>query len=84
MNVVWALQRAPNGDSILGVERCDDSVVFDVQLLLRAGEVLALDDVRRIFPNSVCVSLFNQVALKGIVRAPDDCRSSLAFFHGVH
>jgi len=69
MNVIRTLQRAPDGDSVFRVECRDDSIVFDVQLFLRAGEVLALDDVRSFFPNGVYVALFNQVALKSIVCA---------------
>ncbi len=80
VNVVRALQRTPDGDSIFRIERGDDAVVFDVQLLLRAGEVLALDDVRRFFPDGVYVPLLNQIALEGVVGAPDDCGSLLAFF----
>ena len=84
VNVVRALQRAPDGDATFRVECRDDSVVLDVQLLLRAGEILALDDVRRFGAGGVHVALFNQVTLEDIVGAPDDCGSSLAFFHGVH
>jgi hypothetical protein len=84
MNVVRALQRAPHSNSIFGVERRDRSVIFDVQLLLRAGKVLALDDVRRFLPDGVHVTLFNQEGLESIVAAPDDCGLLLAFFHGVH
>ena len=53
-------------------------------MLLRAGEILALDDVRGILPDGLHVALFNQVALEGVVGAPDDSGLPLAFFHGVH
>ncbi len=82
--IMDGLQRSPNGNSIRSVIRRDHSVIFDVQLLLRAGEVLAFDDERRFLPDGVDVTLFNQVGLEGIVGAPDDCGLLLAVFDGVH
>src|ERR1700730_10269023 len=39
MYIVGALQRTPHGDSLVRIESRDHSIVFDVQLLLRAGGV---------------------------------------------
>ncbi len=83
VHVVWALQGTPNGGSVFRVERRDHAVVFDIELFLRAGEIFALDDVRRFIPDGFDVALFNQVTLERVVSAPNDCGLQLAFFDGV-
>ena len=58
VDVVRTLQRAPDRDALLGVERGDHAVVFDVELLLRAGGVFAFDDVVRPCSQTVSTSPF--------------------------
>ena len=50
VHVVGALQRTPDGDAALGAPLRDDAVVLNVEMLLRAGAVLAFDNVRGAFP----------------------------------
>ena len=84
VNVVRTLQRTPDGDSFLRIERCDDSIVFDVELLLRSGGVFAFHDVSCFLPDRVHVALFNQKSFEDVVSTPDDRGLLLAFCHGVH
>ena len=60
----------------------DAAVVFDIELLLRAGGVLAFDDVVRGCPDTVDVALVHAVGFEGIVGAPDDGVLPLAVFDG--
>ena len=82
MHVVRALQRAPDRDAVLRAVLGDDAVVFDVEVLLRAGAVLAFDDVRGVGPGGIHIALFKQEALEQIVGAPDDRILPLALFDG--
>ncbi len=72
VDVVGALQGAPDGDSTLRLKRSDHAVVFDVQLLLLAGEIFAFYNMRGVSPDSIHVALFDQVFLEGVVGTPDD------------
>jgi hypothetical protein len=60
----------------------DDAVVLDVKMLLRAGAVLAFDNVRGAGPCGVHVALFEQKALEQVVRAPHNLILPLALFDG--
>ena len=84
VHVVRALQGTPNGDAILRVECRDHTIVFNIALFLRASEILALDDVRRFFPNAIRVTFFHEKILKRIVGAPDDRRFVLTLFDGMN
>ena len=84
VNVVRTLQRTPDGDSFLPIERCDDSIVFDVELLLRSGRVFTFHDVSSFLPDGLHVTFFNQIAFENVVAAPDDRGLLLAFCHSVH
>ena len=70
MDIIRTLQRSPDGDALLGIEGRDHSVVFDVELFLRAGRVLAFYDVIGFFPHGVDVAFFNQVGFENVVRRP--------------
>ena len=67
-----------------GVVRCDHSIIFDIQLFLRAGEVFTLDDVRGFFPDGIDVVLFHEKSFESIVGAPNDGGFSFAVLDGVH
>ena len=62
VDVVGTLHRTPNGDAILWIRNRDHAVGLDVELLLRAGSILALDDVRRVAPNRIDIAFFHQEA----------------------
>src|ERR1700675_3018129 len=79
MHIVGALQRAPYGDALLRIETRDHSVVFDVQLLLRAGGVFRFDDVVGVLKRAFYISLINEVGFEDIIRAPNNFRKLLAF-----
>ena len=51
--VVGALHRAADGYAGFGIVFGDDAVVFDVELLLRSGSVLAFDDEVGFLPDLV-------------------------------
>ena len=72
VNVVGTLERAPNGDAIGGIGAGDDALRLDVELLLRAGFVIAIDDEICGAPGGVHVSLFYLIGFENIVFAPDD------------
>ncbi len=72
MHVVGALQRAPHGDAFGGVRARDHALRLDVELLLRAGFVFALDDELGVCPGGVDVALLHLEGLEDIVAAPDD------------
>jgi len=74
---------SPDGDSIFRVERRDDSIVFDVQLFLRAVKY-SPSMMCALLPDGVYVAFLHEVAFKSVVGAPDDYGLLLAFFHGVH
>jgi hypothetical protein len=72
VDVVGALHRAPDGDALRRVGDGDDAVRLDVEVLLRARAVLALDDEVGLRPDLVHVPFVYQVRLEGVVVAPDD------------
>ena len=80
MHVIGTLQRAPHRDPLRRIERRDHSVIFDVELLLRAGRILAFDDEVGLVPNTVDVAFLDQVCLEHVVRAPNNFRAALALF----
>ena len=82
VDVIRTLQRAPDGEAMLGVEGGDHAVVFDVELLLRAGGVFAFDDEVRVLPDGIDVAFFDQIGFEKIVRAPDYLGDGFAFFDG--
>ena len=81
MNVIGALERAPDGDALLGIEGGDHSVVFYVELFLRASCVFGFDDVVRVLPHGIDIAFFDQVGFEDVVCAPDNLLRSLTFFH---
>ena len=82
VHVVRALQRAPHRYAALRAVFGDDAVVLNVEMLLRAGAILALDDVRGAGPRGVHVAFFEQKALEEIVGAPHNRVLPLALFDG--
>ena len=82
VDVIGALQGAPDGEALPRIEGGDHAVVFDVKLLLRAGGVLGFDDVVRALPGRVNVALFDQITFEQIVRAPDDLGEAFTFLDG--
>ena len=82
MNVVGALQRAPDRDALAASNSAIIAVVFDVELLLRAGRIFAFDDVVGLFPDAVDVALFDQICFEDVVLSPDDFGRLFAFFDG--
>ncbi len=74
VDVVGALHRAAHGDPAFGARLGDDAVGLDVELLLRARAVLALDDDHFVrVPNLFDVPLLDEEGLEDVVFAPDDC-----------
>ena len=59
VDVVRALERAPDGEAMLGIEGGDHAVVFDVELLLRAGGVFRFDDEVGVLKGGVEVAFFD-------------------------
>ena len=73
MDVVRALHRAPHGDAVLRIGDRQHAVRLDVELLLRPGLVLPLDDRRgACSERGVDVPFRDGVALEDVVGAPDD------------
>ena len=71
MNVIGALQRAPDRDTVIRIGACDHSLGLDVELFLRPGFVGALDDEIGGRPSGVHVSLLDLKRLEQVVAAPD-------------
>ena len=84
--VEGALHGAADRDSGFGIVFGYDSVIFDVELLLCSGAVLAFDDEVGLLPDLVgdgLPVLLHQVGFEGVVFAPDDLFLLLGFFDGV-
>src|ERR1700676_3548745 len=84
MNVVWTLQGTPDRDAVLLAEGRNYSIVFDIQLLLRAGEIVTLDDECGFLPYVIDVAFFHQIGFENIVITPDDRGMLFALFYGVN
>lgn len=80
MDIVGTLKGAPNCEALLRIENGNHAVVFNVELLLRAGGIFGFDDVIGGAPGNINVALFDEIAFEEIVRAPDDLREAFAFF----
>src|SRR6187402_264220 len=80
VQVVRALQRAVYGHALFFAVLRNASVVFNVELLLRAGAVLAFNDEGGIVPNRIDVALLHHIALEGVVFSPHDGVHPLALF----
>ena len=72
VDVVGALQRAPDGDAVGVVDLRDHALGLDVELLLRAGLIFAFDDEIGGGPHLVHVAFFHVEGFEDVVRAPDD------------
>ena len=72
VDVVRTLHRAPDRDAVGGVRRRHHAVRLDVELLLRAGFVFALDDEVGGRHRGIDVAAADQVVLEDVVAAPDD------------
>ncbi len=87
--VEGALHRAPYRHSFFCVVFCDHSVVFDVELFLGTGSVLAFDDEVGLFPYLVRNGgpvLLHQEGLEGVggfAFSPDDLFFLLGLLDGV-
>ena len=81
VNVIGALERAPNGEALLEIEGGDHSVVFYVELFLCASCVFGFDDVVCVLPHGIDIAFFDQIGFEDVVCAPDDLLRSLTFFH---
>ena len=55
--------------------------MFDIELLLRSGLVLAFDDVVSLAPNLINVALLHQIGFENIVRAPNGLRTPFTLFN---
>ena len=84
VHVERALQRAPDRDAALPIPFRDHSVVLNVQMFLRTGTVLSLDNVRRVGPRGIHIALFKQEALDHIVLAEDNHILLFALLDGEH
>ena len=84
VHVKRALQRAPHGDAVFRAPLRDHAVVFNVEMLLRAGAVFAFDDVRGLRPHLIHIAFFKQEPLEHVVFAPDDRVLALALFNAEH
>ena len=80
--VVRTLHRTPDGEAIGLRPIRDDTVVLNVELLLRAGMVFACDNVRCSLPRGIHVALFHQEALDDVVLAPHNRLLPLALLDG--
>ena len=81
VHVVRTLQRAPHRYSICLAPLSDDTVVFNVEMLLRAGAIFTLDNVHRVSPCGIHIALLEKEALDYIVRAPDNYILPFALFN---
>ncbi len=72
VDIVRALQGAPDRDAFGGIRAGDDSLGLDVKLLLRAGLILAFDDERSLRPGAIDIALVHRERFEDIVLAPDD------------
>src|SRR5216683_1234061 len=88
--VVGALHGAADGyrlgDAVGHLALGDDAVVFDVELLLGSGAVLAFDDEVGLLPDFVgdgLLVLLHEIRFEGVVFAPDDLGLLLGVFDGV-
>ena len=79
LDVVRTLHRAPYGEPLPSIANRYDSIVLDVELLLRAGLVFAFDDVVGRGPHSVDVALLQKIRFESIVFSPNDLCSSHRF-----
>ena len=84
VHVVRALQRTPHRNAALLTPFRDHAVVLDVEVLLRAGTILALHNVRCVRPRGVHIPLLQQETLQNIVRAPHNRVLPLAVFNRQH
>ena len=66
VNIIGALHRAPDGHAVFGIRDRDHAVVFDVELLLCAGQIFAFDDMIRFFPYRIDIALFDPVFFENI------------------
>ena len=74
VNVVGALHRAPHRHTGLRIRDGEHAVRLDVELLLGAGVVLALDRLCAAVRNAESTSpRCDEIALEDVVGAPDDC-----------
>ena len=73
------MQRAPDGDALLFTVVGDGAVVFDVEMLLRAGAVFAFNDVSGTGPRGVYIAFFEEEAFQQVVLAPYDRGSGVRF-----
>ena len=67
VHVVGTLQRSPDRHAVRGICRRDHALVFDVELFLRAGPILAFDDDVRLRPCGVHVAFFHVIRLEDVV-----------------
>src|SRR5207247_9412682 len=69
----------PYGEPLPSIANRYDSIVLDVELLLRSGLVFALDNVVGRGPHSVDVALLQKIRFESIVFSPNDLCSSHRF-----
>ncbi len=72
VHVVRALQRTPDRDAFGLIGPRDHPLRLDVELLLRARFVGAVDDQIRGRPDLIDIAFFNEKGFENIVAAPDD------------
>src|SRR6266478_467134 len=71
VNVVRALQRAPNGDAIGSARLRDHPLRLDVELFLSAGFVLARDNEVSLAPDLIDIAFFHEERFENVVLSPD-------------
>src|ERR1035441_6553841 len=84
MYIEGALKRTPYCNSALGTPLRDNSVVFDIEMLLCACAIFTFDHVRGVYPLRVDIALFKKESFEQIVSAPHDHILSLAVFNCEH
>src|SRR6185312_1673310 len=72
VNIVGTLHRTPDSYTVEGIRDCDGAVVFNVELFLRAGVILAFYNQVRAWPDFVNISLLDQKLFEDVVFAPDN------------
>src|SRR6185503_2153604 len=72
VNVVRTLHRTPDRDAFSRIRDRNRTVVFDVELFLRAGFIFTFDDQICCGPSFIYVALIDQKLLEDVVFAPND------------
>ena len=72
MHIIRTLHRSPDRHAIFWISNRNRPVVFNIELLLRAGFIFAFDNEVCLCPRIVDVAFINQEFFEDVVFAPDD------------